>query len=56
MQKNCSKRSYHRRLHQPLFGLPGKTTTREGKTAYQKFYMAAIRSMDKNIDRSLKRK
>jgi hypothetical protein len=53
----CRKRGpYNRRLHQPLFELAEKTTTKQGKTAYQKLYMRAIRSMDKNINRSVHRK
>lgn len=54
---SCRKRGpYNRRLHQPLFELPAKTTTKQGKTAYQRLYMRAIRSLDKNINRSVHRK
>jgi hypothetical protein len=58
MQKGiCRKRGpYNRRLHQPLFDLPNKTTTREGKTEYQKLYMRAVRDLDANINRSIHRR
>lgn len=46
MQQQCKKRGpYKRRFHQPLFPeLNAKTTTQQGRKAYQMLYMRKVRA------------
>ncbi len=47
LSMNHSRGPYKRRLHKPLFEIPFKTNTKQGKRIYQRLWVSQVRADEK---------